>query len=537
MSPERVTQHHDSQAGPERQAGGSGGIPGAYATVPEFRDPDSPLRTIEVPPLDSPNELSEDVGVQHSSGDGVSSVIHDTNANVQSDEIDILLSAEPVDVHVENVAHDSTHSQVSIDQSVELSTESDGTLHESTQILHESAGVSDRATQEHEVEGSPSTTSATTATTTTTTPPTTTTATTTPPTTTTATTTPPTTTTTTATTTTTGTTSVSTTVTTTTPSTTPVVTMESSTISTSTTVPTTSPATTSITTTPIPTTATATIQAAPEPTTLFPPIPASSDHLFDDVHVSAVYEEDAPAMPFLFDIRQPSMDELQSRPVVILSTSILGLFVLWLLSRFRAVRSRSSYGPRCCCSKLVSSRKPTTSSGTAAAAAAAIDPNTVQALRHQIYMIHTELVKLKSEREAVDNELIETSTQILQSLGDQIHRTTTPGADEPISSSQVLRDLTSDDLQNTQRVLPPVVEQPVPIPQTVRVQPAPSQPPVVQSVPPPQAPQVPAAPVAAPKMSAIAAARMKREAETAAPQAKIPPSNPFGQQAKGPFGR
>ena len=178
-----------------------------------------------------------------------------------------------------------------------------------------------------------------------------------------------------------------------------------------------------------------------------------------------------------------------------------------------------------------------------------LDPNAVQAIRHQIHMIHTELVRLKNERDAVDNELIETSTQILQSLGDQINRVGSPDVDDaPVSSSQVIRDLTYDDMQNTQRVLPPVSEQPPPvvhkpIPQTAVEHVASSKSPVEA----PKAPVLaakPSAPASAvPKMSAIAAARMKREAESVTESAaKAQPTavgNPFGapQPAKGPFGR
>ena len=264
---------------------------------------------------------------------------------------------------------------------------------------------------------------------------------------------------------------------------------------------------------------------------------------------------------FSFGIRQPSMEEIQSRPVVVLTTSIVGLLLLWLLSRFKVGRSRSNHTVRCCCAKLVSNRKPTASNLSSEASSASVDPAAVQAIRHQIYMIHAEVVKLKSEREAVDNELIETSTQILQSLGDQIHRVGSPGTDAPLSSSQVLRDLTYDDLQHTQRVLPVVVEQEMHVPQTVRVQsvdppigpskpvhaapvepsvhvPIPSS--VSKSIPPSTGSGMETNPAGAvPKMSAIAAARMKRETET--PTAKAggpgPASNPFGQPAKAPFGR
>lgn len=601
MSPERTDPGEYHRKHPDSTTGTNAGLHGAYATVPEVHDSHENIRTIEVPPFDEPSDPQIDNLNDYSSSDSTtneyevyttepvtdaqmesSSVDAQPSQNVhssengvagdyvdalqegsvsESDEIDGALSGDIPPAGDDPAWSHAVESEGSVVHTGNIGvSDPEIVIHESTQVLHESTVVpevaqsrvvSTNAPQGAESIFSSVTPDGITSTETTTADPSSITTTITSASATTATTSQ----------TTSATTTTATTATTTAPTTT--------TSSTGTTSPTpgktivaeTTGTSTQRTTTTIP--VSMTDAASPQTSIHAESIDANTVPIrkTDD---AAVHADSFDANPvFSLGIRQPSFEDLQSRPVVFLSTAIIGLLVLWILSRLRIGRSRSTSTARCCCAKLVNNRKPTTSNLSGETSSAALDPSAVQAIRHQIYMIHTEVVKLKSEREAVDNELIETSTQILQSLGDQIHRVGSPGTDVPLSSSQVLRDLTYDDLQNTQRVLPVVAEQEVHVPQTVRVQPvnvdhpvvpansvqpAPIEPgvriPVPKSIPPSTAGAVPketnpAVAAPAPKMSAIAAARMKRETEVppAKPGGAAPALNPFGQPAKGPFGR
>lgn len=73
--------------------------------------------------------------------------------------------------------------------------------------------------------------------------------------------------------------------------------------------------------------------------------------------------------------------------------------------------------PECCVTKYMQQRKggsvsiPSSMNGTAS------HMSDLKEIQHQLCIIHSEIQKLKHEREVIDHELIETSTQILQAIG------------------------------------------------------------------------------------------------------------------------
>ena len=312
---------------------------------------------------------------------------------------------------------------------------------------------------------------------------------------------------------------------------------------------------------------------------------------------------------------------------LVLATACITLTTMLVLSLVSRLLTRSwKEKPACCVTEFMQQRKakmvgvPSIPSGSGAGP----DPAFMTEVHHQLSLIHKEILNLKHERELVDNELIETSTQILQTIGASF------GAGDEMGISR--DDFSPETIPNME--LPAVVHKP--IPHRPAVQPASHQQPlhVVQPVHPvdptrvaplsrgihdgspnstrslgtsgprPRSPQsatsmnglhppahevarpavvqpsahavnpiraphqlspqassfaqVPAAPqmiqsqpapiphsappkAAAPKMSAIAAARIKREAEQAentpaGPAAPVGSTNPFGKARSAPFG-
>jgi len=217
----------------------------------------------------------------------------------------------------------------------------------------------------------------------------------------------------------------------------------------------------------------------------------------------------------------------------------MGMIIMVFLVYKRGGRSAGT-GAKCCCAKLVNNRKPTSIGSldnNTGGSSSGSDPQLIHAIRSQLRSVHEELVRLKQERDIVDSELIETSTQILQSIGEQIRYGSPPPDEGTLTSSQLIRELEDTPARvmvpkPSAPVTRPVPTQPVTQAPAVHQASAPAGPrPVPHGVPVEHAPT--GAGKAVPKMSSIAAARMKREYEMPT-QAPVP-SGPFGAP-KGPFG-
>ena len=346
----------------------------------------------------------------------------------------------------------------------------------------------------------------------------------------------------------------------------------------------------------------------------------------------------------------------RSETELVLFTSVstaISVFVVLLVSKL-LFRTPAKRADACCVTEFVQKRRatnlgpsiPASPEAAPAQHSHAID-TFLHEVHHQLAAIQREIQTLKQEREVIDHELIETSTQILQTIG----ATMLPLEDEPIlDSPKIVKPVPSRPVverpvidvtpaKQPQPVQVPQMRQPVmasapssgspisrpieqpsqPIPQVPVVKPsvvppaampkvapsipavnapvaAPAQPaltpqvrapvsapvtaPIAAPVPvrapvnvasagdssprqvaskpavpqpvaaaqaqePPSAPALPAqipkaAPAqAAPKMSALAMARMKREQEQTEAKSAAPPpaaSNPFGKPKPGPFG-
>lgn len=231
-------------------------------------------------------------------------------------------------------------------------------------------------------------------------------------------------------------------------------------------------------------------------------------------------------------------------------TTLLTMFVLRLAGRLFKIPKK-----KCCAKEFAEQRK-----------ADPVPPNNDNAIigeiQSQLVLIHREIINLRHERELVDNELIETSTQILQSIcasfgqQDEFSVDNVPQIELPKpvpqrmqpkmmqspavtapSYSPVSEQRIDSSMQSFPNPSPPAKQASPPNGSPVHTQPAafgqiPNRSPVNQQGPPP-------AKVAAPKMSAIAAARMKREAELAengATAAPVGSTNPFGKPRAAPFG-
>jgi hypothetical protein len=275
-------------------------------------------------------------------------------------------------------------------------------------------------------------------------------------------------------------------------------------------------------------------------------------------------------------------------------TLLLSVFFLSTLPRSGRVVSEP-----CCVTKLMQKRKAAKLPGEqipSSIAGSPASPNLeafIRDVQQQLVSIRNEIQSLKSEREIVDHELIETSTQILQTIGATfgpvLEENDTelelpkivkpipnrPNVERPVieltpakHQSPLINPSIQHDSPVTQKstslVKPLILPNPEPrAPQSkAPVVPAASQPkapsqvnaaptqqpkpvvPVPNSAPasikPEPAPaQVNPAPKVAPKMSAIAAARLKREqelSESKAPPAQPGATNPFGKPKPGPFG-
>ena len=250
-------------------------------------------------------------------------------------------------------------------------------------------------------------------------------------------------------------------------------------------------------------------------------------------------------------------------------TTLVTLFVLRLTPR---IFRRGAKKHACCAKEFVEQRK----GGEGSIPSGSNDAALIAEVQAQLVTIHKEIMNLKHEREVIDTELIETSTQILQTLGASFLAGTnesrddfSPAADVPKMELPVHKPVPQRTIQQNPIVprlmeqarpvlnaSPPTAnEQPLPVssgpsetqtPQSHSMMSAPSVPhqppqgPSSHTVPSRAVPQSASPPmVAAPKMSAIAAARMKREAEMAHNAATAPPSgaaNPFGKPRAGPFG-
>jgi hypothetical protein len=255
-------------------------------------------------------------------------------------------------------------------------------------------------------------------------------------------------------------------------------------------------------------------------------------------------------------------------------SALVGMILILVVFKRRSYGSNSG-SQKCCCAKLVNNKRPSAISVIEPKSSGQPDLHMIHAIRHQLHSIHEELVRLKHERDAVDSELIETSTHILQSIGEQIrYGTPTESVGGTMTSSQLLRELedtpaasvgvgkrqisansvasngTSNGVQAKPAagpVLPPSaqnnisLEQPGPanvnLPRPSMISSNVHSQPTAPGIP--KASPNPGPEVAAPKMSAIAAARMKREQETNVAhqptQVSRPPANPFAKP-KGPFG-
>ena len=284
---------------------------------------------------------------------------------------------------------------------------------------------------------------------------------------------------------------------------------------------------------------------------------------------------------------------LPEREVELMLATVIGTcFVLLIVNRLLIGSPKSS--TECCVTKFFEQRKARKAGVVTIPAGGSNggDGGAVGAFMHELYgqlaSVQKELSILKYERELMDAELIETSTQILQTLGASFIGAF-PGDESLISrdgsmgttpeSTRRKIELPTPVMHKPQVLRPePVVPQPkspkntsvtnvVPMvvgapktfpkqdaspvnaPVHVPIKPQPAQP--VTNEPESKAHfSAPGAPKAEPKMSALAAARLKREAElthaksaptVTVPQATAAAKNPFAANARagsipsGPF--
>ena len=176
--------------------------------------------------------------------------------------------------------------------------------------------------------------------------------------------------------------------------------------------------------------------------------------------------------------------------------------VLTLLLVQTIVSPRSSKQPQedlCCATKFAQQRKaqtvgpsiPASSGGGACQSHSQSVDHMMHEIQHQLIAIHREILALKQEREVIDNELIETSTQILQTIGAQLNSVEEYEQEALVEPHVVMKPVPSR-IQVPQKLDSPrtvVLRSPV-------VQPAPASQPQIRQ---PQAPQVaPVKPVSAP---------------------------------------
>jgi hypothetical protein len=113
--------------------------------------------------------------------------------------------------------------------------------------------------------------------------------------------------------------------------------------------------------------------------------------------------------------------------IPVVSTLVLIVMVQGIFSLL--FRRRTKREELCCVTKFVQQRKaqssisipssmPVASSGGSSSGAV---EHFLRDIQHQLVQIQRELQNLKQEREVIDNELIETSTQILQTIGAQLN--------------------------------------------------------------------------------------------------------------------
>lgn len=283
-----------------------------------------------------------------------------------------------------------------------------------------------------------------------------------------------------------------------------------------------------------------------------------------------------------------------ARPHADNQTILWASLVLSILVSF-ALLNRSSPEPEhCCVTKLMQNRKASkiiADGGIPSSFDGGGGPTNLDAfirdVQDQLASIRNEIQILKHEREIVDNELIETSTQILQSIGatfgsleEEETELELPKIVKPIPNrpnvarpvidltpakqkspvlamqpdSPVINQMpisTNKALVSTSPVsqVPQAFAKPALVPSAPQSKAAPARmpetSPVAQPKQPartlPEPPNLTEPPLkAAPKMSAIAAARLKREQDLAeakaSPPAPVGATNPFGKPKSGPFG-
>ena len=132
------------------------------------------------------------------------------------------------------------------------------------------------------------------------------------------------------------------------------------------------------------------------------------------------------------------------RPEIAGSLLVGACSVLWLLLR----RKRAIRAPRCECLEVIQQRPAdklpaVASQGGPAPAHTAQQINNI---RQQLQSIHSEVALLREERDLVDRELLDTSTQILQTISEQFEMVSQIDGSMPaasFSSSDLLRELQS----------------------------------------------------------------------------------------------
>ena len=148
----------------------------------------------------------------------------------------------------------------------------------------------------------------------------------------------------------------------------------------------------------------------------------------------------------------PSMAEFSEYPINMVSSAIIGLAVLLLFSARRGRRARVHSG-KCCCTQLLQQRRSTKlpdSSGESAPGhhqQSGIVSHAIQDVRQQLYRIQHDLDQLRQERDVIDHELIDSSTRILLSIGEQMRQQTPPPQIDSelrhgaVSAGEMLREL------------------------------------------------------------------------------------------------
>lgn len=185
----------------------------------------------------------------------------------------------------------------------------------------------------------------------------------------------------------------------------------------------------------------------------------------------------------------------------VVGTALITVITLLLAHTIVSPRSAKPQEDVCCATKFAQQRKaqtvgpsiPASSGGGASHSHSQSVDQMMREIQHQLMAIHREIQALKQEREVIDNELIETSTQILQTIGAQLN--SVEGYEQDVQ----------------ELVEPPVVMKPVPsrvqvpqklnsprtlVPRSPLVQPAPAPQPQMRQT---QVPQIaPVKPVSAP---------------------------------------